>query len=53
VILVSRPHEGYSARLTFSDEKFEVNPSLKPGTFTLDNTENLKETDLDKPEKKP
>jgi hypothetical protein len=53
VILVNRHHEGYSARLTFNDEKFEINPQLKPTTFTLDNTENLKETDLDKPEKKP
>jgi hypothetical protein len=53
VILVNRYHEGYSARLTFNDEKFEINPQLNPTTFTLDNTENLKETDLDKPEKKP
>jgi len=53
VILVNRPHEGYSARLTFNDDKFEINPQLKPTTFTLDNTENLRETDLDKPEKKP
>lgn len=53
VILVNRHHEGYSARLTFNDEKFEINPQLKPATFTLDNTENLKVTDLDKPEKNP
>lgn len=53
VILVNRHHEGYSARLTFNDEKFEINPQLKSGTFTLDNTENLKVTNLDKPEKKP
>jgi len=53
VILVNRPHEGYMARLTFNDEKFEVNPQLKPAAFTLENSENLRETDLDKPEKKP
>src|SRR5262245_14357902 len=53
VILVNRHHEGYSARLTFYDEKFEINPQLKPTTFILENTENLKMTDLDNPEKKP
>jgi hypothetical protein len=53
VILVNRPHEGYMARLTFREEKFEINPELKPNTFTLENTENFRETDLDKPEKKP
>jgi outer membrane lipoprotein-sorting protein len=52
VILVNRPHEGYLAKLTFSDEKFEINPDLKPNAFTLENSENLRETDLDKPEKK-
>jgi outer membrane lipoprotein-sorting protein len=52
VILVNRPHEGYIARLTFIDEKFEINPELKPNAFTLENSENLRETDLDKPEKK-
>ena len=52
VILVNRPHEGYMARLTFNDEKFEINPELKPTAFTLENSENLRETDLDKPEKK-
>jgi hypothetical protein len=53
VILVNRPHEGYMARLTFSEEKFEINPELKPTAFTLENSENLRETDLDKPEKRP
>jgi len=53
VIWVNRPHEGYSARLTFSEEKFEINADLPATTFTLENTENLPETDLDKPEKKP
>jgi hypothetical protein len=52
VILVNRPHEGYNARLTFNDEKFEINPELKPNAFTLENSEKLRETDLDKPEKK-
>ena len=51
VILVNRPHEGYIARLTFN-EKFEIDPDLKPNAFTLENSENLRETDLDKPENK-
>jgi hypothetical protein len=52
VILVNRPHDGYSARLTFNDQKFDVNPTdLGAGAFTLENTENLPVTDLDKPEK--
>jgi hypothetical protein len=53
VIWVNRPHEGYKARLTFQDEKFEVNPELKPTAFTLENTDNFREIDLDKPEKRP
>jgi len=53
VIWVNRPHDGYMARLTFSEEKFEINPDLPPNTFTLKNTENFRETDLDKPEKRP
>jgi hypothetical protein len=40
------------ARLTFNDEKFEINPELKPTAFALENSENLRETDLDKPEKR-
>jgi hypothetical protein len=40
------------AQLTFNDEKFEINPELKPNAFTLENSENLRETDLDKPEKR-
>jgi len=53
VILVNRPHEGYSARLTFNEEKFEINADLPTTTFTLENSERLPETDLDKREKKP
>ncbi|HEU0179226.1 MAG TPA: hypothetical protein VFV58_33590 [Blastocatellia bacterium] len=53
VIWVNRPHDGYMARLTFNDEKFEINPDLPPNTFTLKNTENFRETDLDNPEKRP
>ncbi|MBO0722014.1 MAG: hypothetical protein J2P41_14415 [Blastocatellia bacterium] len=49
VVVVNRPHDGYSARLTFSEDRFEVNPQLPPNAFTLDNTEGLPETDLDKP----
>ncbi len=48
VTLVSRPHEGYSARLTFSAGRFEVNPSnLTSQAFTLENAEGLPVTDLD------
>ncbi len=49
VILLSRPHDGYSARLLFSDQNFELNPELPPAAFVLENTEKLKEIDLDKP----
>jgi hypothetical protein len=50
VILVSRPHEGYSARLTFSVGRFEINPSnLTAQAFILENSESLPETDLDAP----
>lgn len=53
VIWVNRHHEGYKARMTFNDERFEINPDLKPSTFALENTENFREIDLDKPEKNP
>jgi hypothetical protein len=53
VILVNRPHDGYMARLTFQEDKFEINPELKSAAFTLENTEKFRETDLDKPEKRP
>jgi len=53
VIWVNRPHDGYKARLTFDQEKFEINPDLKPNAFTLENIEKFRETDLDKPEKRP
>jgi len=49
VILVSRPHDEYAARLLFSAEKFELNPNLPAGAFALENTDNLAEIDLDKP----
>lgn len=50
VVLVSRPHEAYSARLTFSAGRFEVNPTnLTQQAFTLENSEGLPFTDLDAP----
>jgi len=49
VVLVTRPHDGYSARLLFSEERFEVNPELPANAFVLENTDKLPETDLDKP----
>jgi hypothetical protein len=49
VILVSRPHDGYSARLLFNELNFEINPELPAAAFVLENTEKLKEVDLDKP----
>lgn len=49
VILISRPRDGYAARLTFTTGSFEVNPDLSTATpFVLENTEGLPETDLDK-----
>jgi hypothetical protein len=47
-ILVTRPHDNYSARITLHDDRFEINPELQPNTFILQNTEGLRETDLDK-----
>ena len=51
VVQVSRPHDGYSARFTFSSESFEINPDLPATAFVLENKENLPVLDLDKPEK--
>lgn len=49
VILVSRPHDNYQARLTFSKDRFETNVELPPNAFSLENTEGLPETNLDNP----
>jgi hypothetical protein len=50
VVQIARPHDAYAARFTFSDEKFEINPTDLPTTaFVLENKENLPVTDLDKP----
>lgn len=50
VLLVARPHDNYSARLTFNQGRFEVNPQeLSPTAFVLENTELLPVTDLDAP----
>lgn len=49
VVEVSRPHDSYQARLTFTDGNFQTNVELPANAFQLDNTENLPETDLDKP----
>src|SRR5262245_24996117 len=51
VVLISRPHDGYAARLTFSGDNFEINPELPAAAFVLENKENLPVTDLDKPQK--
>jgi hypothetical protein len=51
VVQIARPHDGYAARFTFSNDKVEINPANLPATaFVLDNKENLPVTDLDKPE---
>jgi hypothetical protein len=49
LIMVSRPHDSYAARITFNDERFEIDPDLPENIFVLENTEGLPETDLDKP----
>jgi hypothetical protein len=49
VIWVYRRHDGYSVRLTFNEDKFEIDPDLGAAVFALDNSEGLPETDLDKP----
>lgn len=48
LITVDRPHDGYAARLTFTEERFELNPELPPSAFTLENVDGLPETNLDK-----
>ncbi len=49
MITVSRPRDGYAARLTFGGGNFEVNPNLSENRpFVLENTDKLPETDLDK-----
>ncbi len=53
VITVNKPHDNYSARLTFSEERFDINPELPANAFMLDNTDGLPETDLDKPQTTP
>lgn len=50
VVLVARPHDNYSARLTFNPGRFEVNPTdLAPTAFSLENVEGLPVTNLDEP----
>ena len=50
VIFVTRPHDNYSARLSFREGSVELNPpDLPASAFVLENKEGLPETDLDKP----
>lgn len=49
MIWVMRSHDGYSARLLFNEEKFEINPELPPNAFALENADKLPELNLDKP----
>lgn len=48
VVTVNRPHDGYSARITLTEERFELNPELPATAFTLENVDGLPETNLDK-----
>lgn len=50
VVVVNRLHDGYSARLTFNEGKFVLNPELDAKVFTIENENSLPVTDLDKPE---
>lgn len=50
IVLVSRPHDGFGARFSFTPESFELNPELPATAFVLENKENLPVTDLDKPQ---
>lgn len=53
VVEVRRPYDKYSAELHFLADSTEFNVEDLPATaFTLENTEKLPETDLDKPETK-
>ncbi len=50
VVTVTRHHDGYSARLTFNEGKFVLNPELDAKVFALENENGLPVTDLDKPD---
>lgn len=51
VITVTRPRDGYAAKLTFLEEGVEINPQELPETaFVLENKDRLPVTDLDKQE---
>jgi hypothetical protein len=49
VILITRPRDSYSARLTFVEGRTEFNPNLPETAFALENRQGLPETNLDKP----
>jgi hypothetical protein len=50
-VVVDRRYDGYRIELTLEKETVEVNLELPGTTFILENTEGLKEVDLDAPRK--
>jgi hypothetical protein len=50
-IIVDRRNDGYQVRLLIEKESIEINLELPELAFKLENTENLKEVNLDEPRK--
>jgi hypothetical protein len=52
-IKIRRPNDGYDLSLELDPNSLQMNPELPSTTFVLENTEHLRELDLDQPEKAP
>ncbi|HWP44557.1 MAG TPA: hypothetical protein VNO14_15025, partial [Blastocatellia bacterium] len=50
-VVVDRRNDGYRIELTLVEETVEINLELPGTTFILENTEGLKEVNLDAPRK--
>ncbi len=50
-IIVDRRNDGYQITLILERDSIQINPELPDSAFRLENTENLKEVNLDEPRK--
>lgn len=48
-VSIERRNDGYTIKLVLERDSVEVDPQLPPGTFVLENTNRLKEVNLDEP----